>query len=205
MPGHSHSTFRPSSIPSTIPSTGAKCPAHTTCPHLWVFTAHLIMERTGPVALWPRLHNTTNSGGQERGHLAHHQSPSSENSQTQGRVLFVELLSSNVLVFAWCCARPGGHCDLTMLCLKLRLQCSCHPGAAGRWGFQEGIMPLREIMQFSWDWISYRESMLLDIKSTLVLSPPHTPSRSFVFHPHAIQAEDFARSDHPAVAYRAMT
>lgn len=52
-------------------------------------------------------------------------------------------------------------------------------------------------MPFSWDWISYQESMPKE--RTLVLSSTH-PVDLLFFHPHMMRVEDFARHDQPTVA-----
>ena len=56
-------------------------------------------------------------------------------------------------------------------------------------------------MLFSWDWISYQESMALDMEGTLISSLLHTQWTLF-FCTLLMRVEDFPRHDHPTVAFQ---
>lgn len=91
------------SPPQCMPLTGG---LHT--------TTHYGSQCSGlPCGPW--LHNTTAYKDKNQGCLARHHFPNRDDSQTQGRFLFVEYLSSNVLGFAGYCVRLGGCCYLNML------------------------------------------------------------------------------------------
>lgn len=118
--------------------------------------------------LGPQLSNTTAYKDKNQGCLARHHSPNREDSQTLGRFFFCGVPEFKCPRFCWALCKTWRVlwcCDLnTMAAMWL-------PGGGAS---RRGLRPLRQIMLFSWDWISYQESMSLDMEGTLAFSLLHT-------------------------------